>query len=1100
MGISDLYIFSKDTDANASLRGYNYQVLKTVETWVDNFLNKIDDEIYCDFEEDIFQINPTLKTARFRQIKLYSNNFSFASKEVKKCIAHFFMLHVKTDYTLLEKEFVFEANTSVAQKKGKNDAELLKKWSDNQENLDDELLKKCVAKVRSIVSVYIEEQAKAIGYKTTTEEKETINEALGVLKSLEENDWIEFTKRVKWRFNNVSSDEEFLTIRNKIEEQILRLPFDIDKKNISSIFGMLNTIAWDKASSENTEGRKLTSDELKETLLQSANDSDKWYWQVAERWKGGTAIPGFTIGEFYEVIDATRHCRQHPYLTMHDHLWLNLLKIYIDNVEMDDVFKRKAIYEYLWLRFRPTDYYTEPEGDLLGEVKYFEFYFRNFKAFKNATEIEDAQSLMNISVAAIQIDKTDLKKEQVEGWFYKMEETIKAKLEKETNPNEICHLLENLGTHYLFLNARKKGSMDASEVITPFKKIFAHINKADLYDVTALSTRLNEYIKLLIEVDPDKNAVLIEVIENFTEELNPLVEKRNGSYKLAKVEIERGMRYLKSTNPIHLLKALNSFHKAKTLWYRQESIEGFVLALMNVSQLYSAIGLNLAAKYYAMGAAWASIHNGSHHLLKRIADAFGLVFYANFKQGAWMNAIISFADYMNARDEFKGTPLDPTTDKMPFKVMADLAIILHATPLISPQLKVLIDAHIKLLDELGAEYIKPAIFNLEKKFPTDTSLKDILERNLTDRPLNDVGKKRIIRFNALGSLWEISFANDYKTTPIAEEFCGIMQVMLAEISLSKYDFHLVKGSVKIELEINPDYKAPEQLPSHMEFKWKVFLEPFDSAVSSEIKMHTAKSSTKLMYILEEISLLPKEEFREKFQTLFIENDLAGKTLVLGSYQRMYRTVFMRPRFDSLQRQNFAEVDTSFLNLPVINSIIKWNEKLSSKYNQEEAIENIKHRFKNSNRCIYITIEKLKQDKDFPSLVNELRSEGFLDWQITLAIMNFMLNYKTQLEIDKQNFETEEQHHEAYNEQFHKLLRTDEKDCYVEFPLAAFHSEEFKFQLNHTLVIILESYGLENNANFPNFKALKEFLDVRFNMQNDNSDDGNLLHDIKKKSQ
>lgn len=75
MGISNLYIFSKDTDANASLRGYHYQVLKAVETWVDNFNNGIDEEIYCDFEEDIFQKNPTLKTAKFRQIKLYSSNF-----------------------------------------------------------------------------------------------------------------------------------------------------------------------------------------------------------------------------------------------------------------------------------------------------------------------------------------------------------------------------------------------------------------------------------------------------------------------------------------------------------------------------------------------------------------------------------------------------------------------------------------------------------------------------------------------------------------------------------------------------------------------------------------------------------------------------------------------------------------------------------------------------------------------------------------------------------------------------------------------------------------------------------------------------------------
>lgn len=1097
MSISNLHIFSKDTDANASLRGYHYQVLKTVETWVDNFLNNIGDEIYCDFEEDIFQKNPNLKTAKFRQIKLYSSNFSFASEEIKKCVAHFFMLHVKTDYTLLEKEFVFEANTSVAQKKGENDAELLRKWNVNQDNLDKELLKECAVKVQSIVSTYIQKQAKVLDEKAKTDEKETIDEALAVFESLNESDWSGFTKKIKWKFNNISADEEFLAIRKKIETQILQLPFQIDEKNLPSIFGVLNTTAWYKASSGNPKERKLTSNELREILLQSAKDSDKWYWQVTERWNDVTAIPQFVIGEFYEVIDATRHCRQHNYLTMHDLQWLSILKIYIDNVAMADEFKRTAIYEYLWLRFRPIDFYTKPKGDLFGEKNYFQFYFHDFNAFINATELEDAQSLMNISFAAVQFGNTDLKKEQVKEWFHQMDETIKGKLEKESNPNEICHLLENLGTLHLFLNARKKEKKNVSAVIAPLEKIFTNIDKADLYNATVLSTRLNKYISLLIEVDPDANVVLIEAIENFTEKLNPIVERRSGSHERAKVERDKGIQYLHSTNPAHLLKALNCFHKAKTLWHHQESIEGFVLTLINISQLYSAIGLNLAAKYYALGAAWASIHNGSHHLLKRIADAFGLIFYADFKQGAWMNAVISFADYMNARDEFKGTPLDPVIDEMPFKTMADLGIILHSTPKISPQLKVLIDAYIGMLGELGEDFIKPLFPGLEKKFPTDNSLKDLLEGKLTDKPLNDVGIKRIVRFHALGSSWEVSFNNDYETTPMAEEFCGIMQVMLAEISLSKHDFHLVKGSVKVELEINPAYIAPEQLPTHSEFRWKVFLEFFDSTVSQEINMHTARSSVALMYILEEISLLPQVEFREKFNTLFKENDLAGKTLVLGSYQRMYRTVFMQPKFDSLQRQYFEPVGAFFLNLPSVNPIMEWNKDFSSKYNQQEAIKYIKSRFKNSYKCVYITIEKLKQDKKFPTLVNDLRNQGYQDWQIILTIMNFMLNYKTQLEIEKKTFETEEQNHQAYNEVFHKFQQMDEKDCYIKFPLEAFQSKEFKFQVNHTMVVILKSYGLENNARFPNFNSVKEFLDIRFNMKNDNSNDGNLLHDIVK---
>ena len=103
MGVNKLYIFSKDTDAFSAQRGYNYQILKTLETWVGNFVENIDEDIYCEYEEDIFQKRNLNKKLKFRQIKLYSSNFSFSSVEVKKCLCHFFMLHIKSEYKDVKK-------------------------------------------------------------------------------------------------------------------------------------------------------------------------------------------------------------------------------------------------------------------------------------------------------------------------------------------------------------------------------------------------------------------------------------------------------------------------------------------------------------------------------------------------------------------------------------------------------------------------------------------------------------------------------------------------------------------------------------------------------------------------------------------------------------------------------------------------------------------------------------------------------------------------------------------------------------------------------------------------------------------------------------
>lgn len=140
MNVNKLFLFSKNTDAFSSQRGYNYQTLKTLETWVENYLENEKDDIYCEFEEDIFQKNNYDKVLKFRQIKLYSSNFSFSSDEIKKCISNFFMLSIKSDYNDFTKEFIFETNTKVATQYTDNDAELLKEWVDNQHNLTEEKL------------------------------------------------------------------------------------------------------------------------------------------------------------------------------------------------------------------------------------------------------------------------------------------------------------------------------------------------------------------------------------------------------------------------------------------------------------------------------------------------------------------------------------------------------------------------------------------------------------------------------------------------------------------------------------------------------------------------------------------------------------------------------------------------------------------------------------------------------------------------------------------------------------------------------------------------------------------------------------------------
>lgn len=1095
MSISKLNIFSKNTDASTSIRGYNYQTLKTLETWIENLLNNIDEKIYCDYEEDIFHKNELAKTVKFRQLKLYSSNFSFKSAEIEKCISHFFMLHVKTDYLQTEKEFVFEANTNIAGNYKDNDAELLRNWVANQNDLPADLLKKCSEKVKSIVSKYIYDQVEEIKEKF---DESTIKEAISIFENLTEDNWNEFTKKIKWKFADQEPDKEFSTTISNIESLISKLPFRIKNDDIKAVFGILYKEVSLKASNDEPELRKLTLEELELLLIDTGEKEDKWYAEVYDRWKDIKLIEYFKVGEFYEIINATRYCRRHNYLTNHDELWLNLLSYFIEKLKIRQEFAREAIYEYIWLKFRPDGKFKIPTGDLFGCEELIRFYFSDFSEFKNAKQLEDAKSLLQITFTANMLDKTKISSKEIETWFNELSQELEKQLKASSNPNEKCHLLELVGSNLMFINQRKGSKVNPNEFIKHFEEILEIIDTAPYYNAAQFGDRVNQYINLFIKIDATGNFEIINSLQIFSEKLQAKIHERDNRFNSGKNQVEWGVNNIYTDDPSHILKALNHFHKTKDLWNNQESIEGHVLALINIAQLYSGIGLNFAAKYYALGGVWVSINNGDKKLLKRIADSSALVFYSDFKQGSWLSAISSFHLFMGARHEFNPKPIDLEKESIIGKSVADFAFLLLATPILSNQFQVLVSANIKGTGYIGEEFIEPLIESISGDYDTENKIRALCEKKIDDFPLNDSGKIRMINFHALGSSWKVSFFNDYKTNSIAEEFLAILQIMLGEISLSGQDFHFVKGNIEIDLEISDEFLPPEQLQSNNIYKWKVFIDYFDSRDPNKINMHTAKNSTSLLYILNEISLLKDDEFKELFASLFKKNGLASKTLSTNAYQKMYRQIISEKEFESLQRQNFLTVTLNW-PFPIENQVMKWKSDLSSKYSHQKAIERIENRFKNSYECIHLTLDKHKNNTDFKKFINELRNKGFHDWQIVLALMNFILDYKAQLELRKSGikYKTEEEYVEVLQKTFDKYLHMDEKDFYVDFPLKAFKTPDFELQLSNLPVNVLRAAGLENKSRFPNFESIKEFLDIRFNMKNDNSDVGNPLKDIER---
>ena len=1070
--ISKLYLFAKDTDATETLRGYKYQELKTLEIWLFNKVNGIDEYIYCDYEEDIFQRDLKDFKTTFKQVKLYSSrNFSLSSPELIKAINHFFMLFIKGEYLFDEPLFIFETNTSYTSTRGDDDPNLLKDWYENQPNIAGDLLNRCVRKLKLIIEDYIEQQANKI--KSEQISSDEITNAKEIFQKVPIETWEQFAKSIRWIFKGISTDEAIEESIKYSLNLIKQLKFPIDSDEYTIVFDRLRGIISDKSMALDPQDKLITNEILDHALLSLGDKEDKDYLKTYEIWKDVADLKYFKIAEFYQVLFSAKYCRKKKYLAGHSSLWIGLLEKLIILASPIPNCRRQVIYELIWSKIRPSINIV-PTSSLEGFEELVTGYFHDFERYDDVNSIGDTLNLLTIVATSQRLGLISIGEKEIIDWFDRFDKLVIRCKGVAADRNVYCNLLEIEGFVFFTKNNLGIGENNLENSLKRFEEIIPLLPEAKSYPVSQFGKTLDGIIDIAIKIGLDKD---LESFEVFSEKLHPYIKEREGNFSLAKRYKDRGMKYLHSQNPRGLLKALDQFHKAKDLYFDEATYEGFVLALMAISQLYSSVGMNLASKYYSLSAIWFCSHNNDPKLYKRISDSSGLLFYSDFKQGTWISALSDFERYISVRTELDPTEFDPDVDDMLFKSIADASFIVALAPLISNQLTGLIDFEKSKMGQLYLDYIKVGVEYLESEV-AKIGLIDVASRRLDSPPINDIGENRIISWKCFGSIWNIQFKNDFITNSVGEEFVALIQIIQSDIALSGIDFHLTRGSIRLIVEIVDSPKSPEQLPSKDEYQWKVFIQNLQSKESADKNLHYAFISASFQVVLNEISLLKHEIFQERFEMLY-KAGLANKTLAINAYQREYREIFSEEKFTASMRNKF---NSELLSIDYYeSSTFSWLEHETEFYKKKEAIENIKGRYNNCLKAIPITLDELKKSQEFSEKIINLRRKGWLDWQILMALFNTIINLKAQniLRQNGEKYMSDQEWVEDLQKTISEIMWLDEEETYVEIPLYIIYGENFDLQIQLLPIHVLESFGLESKSRFPNSNALKEFLNERF---------------------
>lgn len=276
--------YKSNTDAIQTNRGFLYQYLKTLKTWVCNAINNTENEIFCETEDDIKEVNSEVKSLKFTQVKCYSNNLGTQDEEIEKTIYNFFILYnLYPDYN---GQFHFETNTNI-----KRNDEVLKNWYKNQENMSNDLIIICKLRVQEILRGMTEKKRKSEIQKiekriakldpdlleeidSLKKEKENIIKEFKLLfDRINEDYYLEsFVKSIRWNFEQIEGDEAVRIIRQEcvdsLEEYTNKYTYLLLTRLLSEIYL--------RSSNTEVEDRKLNKSLLDEIIKESEQEmSDK---------------------------------------------------------------------------------------------------------------------------------------------------------------------------------------------------------------------------------------------------------------------------------------------------------------------------------------------------------------------------------------------------------------------------------------------------------------------------------------------------------------------------------------------------------------------------------------------------------------------------------------------------------------------------------------------------------------------------------------------------------------------------------------------------------------------------------------------------------
>lgn len=777
--------------------------------------------------------------------------------------------------------------------------------------------------------------------------------------------------------------------------------------------------------------------------------SEQWYENLLEKWDN-PAFPPSNYADFSELRDAVRYATFNEEAKQDLPFWIDSLEVLRSETDYADL-KRRATYEISVAQLRG-------QNSLEGYEEVLREYFDRISDLVDINQLEDATTLLTYCSGALELNAVQLSQEELKSWASQLESKLDSELQAESGTGRKCLLLQIRGYLNAIPGLQGASNIDSGKTVGYWEKAVSLAKDAPLFPLESFSDLLTTLFEL--GVDSPK-------LQFIAEDVDALLAERKGGFVAAEKSRDRALAYRKRGS---ILKSIHQIHRSKINWFAEEALRGSLLSCLFLSESYGRLRLHFAAKHYALVTAYVALHASTQGLDRFIPRGLVRAAEADYAIGAWCG-FFNLSDLGLRAFDVYAREEDPTEMNEINRTLFHLTNIRKVSDDIAPGLVNFIDQR---SGQWGlAEEVSELRSHADDAWSSLEEVTDAMsEQGMGGALWNDIGETRVVRFAALGIQWRFEWVNSFQHNSEAEEFLATLQTILAEFGSA--DLCLLRVPVRVSLNFSEKWESDfEHIPSNEQISWKITL---PSAEAEQKKSEDDPSREEItvaavLRLLSHVSVLKQEDFDSEMGSA-LGDDLFNKAFFGARYAKAYREFMGREEFETCSGQPSPQIPDDLVE-PKSHPELQWNSAPGPFYSEQEQLDVIRRRYENSVRPIRLTLDKLAQRDHFIELVDKLRSDGWKDWHILMALANLVVNYRVVKSVSPSSLDSAQEVTLEY-------MNREEDENSIPIPLDLVTEENLRRRMKTGMLASLRGLGHEINIATPPFEAVSEFLGERYN--------------------